>query len=46
MFLGYPRPESDRSVFDQDEFHQFLAELDLGGDLRTIQVGSVAHSET
>jgi nucleotide-binding universal stress UspA family protein len=45
MFLGHPRPGSDRSVFGQDEFHQFLAELDFGGDLRTIQVGPVADTE-
>lgn len=30
--------DSERSVFSEDEFHQFLAELDFGGELRTIQV--------
>jgi len=39
LVLGYPTPDSYRSVFRVDEFHQFLAELDFGGDLRTIQVG-------
>ena len=38
LVLGHPSPDSERSVFSDDEFHQFLAELDLGGDLRTIQV--------
>jgi nucleotide-binding universal stress UspA family protein len=37
MVLGYPNPDSGNSVFSQDEFDQFLAELDFGGDLRTIQ---------
>jgi nucleotide-binding universal stress UspA family protein len=38
MVLGYPRSHSEDSVFEIEEFHQFLAELDFGGDLRTIQV--------
>ena len=38
LVLGHPAPDSERSVFSADEFHQFLAELDFGGDLRTIQV--------
>lgn len=38
LVLGHPNPNSQRSVFSKDEFHQFLAELDFGGDLRTIQV--------
>jgi nucleotide-binding universal stress UspA family protein len=38
LVLGYPSPDSERSVFGEDEFHEFLAELDFGGDLRTIQV--------
>jgi nucleotide-binding universal stress UspA family protein len=37
MVLGHPNPESERSVFSEDEFDQFLAELDFGGDLHTIQ---------
>jgi nucleotide-binding universal stress UspA family protein len=38
LVFGHPSPDSERSVFSPDEFHQFLAELDFGGDLRTIQV--------
>lgn len=38
LVLGHPNPGSERSTFKEDEFHQFLAELDFGGDLRTIQV--------
>jgi nucleotide-binding universal stress UspA family protein len=38
LVLGHPRPVSEGSLFSPDEFHQFLAELDFGGDLRTIQV--------
>jgi hypothetical protein len=38
MVLGQPRPDSDRNLFGCAEFHQFIAELDFGGDLRTIQV--------
>ena len=38
LVLGHPTPDSERSVFSEDEFHQFLAELDFGGDLRTVQV--------
>ena len=38
MVLGHPIPDSELSVFSEHEFHQFLAELDFGGDLRTIQV--------
>lgn len=45
MLLGHPKPESDRNVFSEEEFHRFLAELDFGGDLRTIQVRSVADNE-
>jgi nucleotide-binding universal stress UspA family protein len=40
MVLGHPSPDPERNVFSQNEFHQFLAELDFGGDLRTIQVKS------
>jgi nucleotide-binding universal stress UspA family protein len=40
MVLGHPSSDSERSVFTQEEFHEFLAELDFGGDLRTIQVRS------
>lgn len=40
LILGHPRPDSERSVFSEEEFHGFLAELDFGGDLHTIQVGS------
>jgi nucleotide-binding universal stress UspA family protein len=39
MVLGHPRWDAERSVFTQDEFRQFLAELDFGGELRTVQVG-------
>ena len=42
MVLGHPRPDLDRSILDSDEFHQFMADLDSGGDLRTIQVRSPA----
>jgi nucleotide-binding universal stress UspA family protein len=38
MVLGHPRLDSDRNLFGSDEFHRFIAELDFGGDLRTIQV--------
>ena len=38
LALGRPRPESGRSVFSSEEFHEFLAELDIGGNLRTITV--------
>lgn len=38
LVLGHPRPTSDRSLFGTGEFHRFLAELDFGGELRTIQV--------
>ena len=38
LVLGHPSPDSERSVFSESEFHQFLAELDFGGDLHTIQV--------
>jgi nucleotide-binding universal stress UspA family protein len=38
LIFGHPDPDSERNVFSPDEFHQFLAELDFGGDLRTIQV--------
>lgn len=41
LLLGHPSPKSKHSVFGQDEFHQFLAELDFGGELRTIQVTTV-----
>jgi nucleotide-binding universal stress UspA family protein len=46
LVLGHPNPDSQRSVFSEDEFHQFLAELDFGGDLRTIQVRSLLVRET
>jgi nucleotide-binding universal stress UspA family protein len=36
MVLGHPSSDSERSVFSQHEFHEFLAELDFGGDLRTV----------
>ena len=36
--LGRPGPDLERNVFGIEEFHQFMAELDFGGDLRTIQV--------
>jgi nucleotide-binding universal stress UspA family protein len=45
MVLGHPNPDSKRSIFSQDEFHQFLAELDFGGELRTVQVRSPPHDE-
>ena len=38
MVLGQPRLGTARSVFTRKEFHEFLAELDLGGDLRTVRV--------
>ena len=38
MVLGHPTPDSERSVFGEEEFHHFLAELDFGGDLRTVHV--------
>jgi nucleotide-binding universal stress UspA family protein len=38
MVLGHPNPDPERSAFSQAEFHQLLAELDFGGDLRTVQV--------
>jgi nucleotide-binding universal stress UspA family protein len=38
MVLGHPGLDSEHSIFGESEFHQFLAELDFGGDLRTIQV--------
>ena len=46
LVLGHPAHgaahgagvDSKRSLFREDEFHQFLAELDFGGELRTIQV--------
>jgi nucleotide-binding universal stress UspA family protein len=38
MVLGHPSLDSEHNVFGQDEFHEFLAELDFGGKLRTIQV--------
>jgi nucleotide-binding universal stress UspA family protein len=38
MVLGRPRPDLGGNRFEMEEFHQFLAELDFGGDLRTIQV--------
>jgi nucleotide-binding universal stress UspA family protein len=40
MVLGRPRSDSERSIFTQQEFHEFLAGLDFGGDLRTIQARS------
>jgi nucleotide-binding universal stress UspA family protein len=46
LVLGYPNPDSERSVFGADEFHQFLAELDFGGDLRTTQVKSPLSNRT
>ena len=45
MVLGHPRLDSDRNLFTSDEFHQFIAELDFGGDLRTIQVRAYPDEE-
>ena len=39
LVLGQPQPASDGNLFDLQEFRQFLAELDFGGELRTVQVG-------
>jgi nucleotide-binding universal stress UspA family protein len=44
LVLGHPRSDSERSLFTEEEFHRFLAELDFAGDLRTIQA-SVPHDE-
>lgn len=38
IVMGHPKPGSAHNVFGHDEFHQFLAQLDLGGELRAIQV--------
>jgi nucleotide-binding universal stress UspA family protein len=38
LVLGHPRQDSDHNIFGFDEFHQFIAELDFGGELRTVQV--------
>jgi len=38
IVMGQPRRESGCNVFRASEFKTFIAELDLGGDLRTIQV--------
>jgi nucleotide-binding universal stress UspA family protein len=43
LVLGYPRLDSDRSLFSPEEYSQFLAELDFGGELRTIQVKALEH---
>jgi len=37
LVFGHPNLDSERSAFSPDEFHQFLAELDFVGGLRTIQ---------
>lgn len=39
LILGEPQPDSDQNMFAPEEFHRFVAELDFGGDLRTIRVG-------
>ena len=38
LVLGHPGADPERNLFGSDEFHQFIAELDFGGDLRTVQV--------
>jgi nucleotide-binding universal stress UspA family protein len=38
LVLGHPGTDPQRNLFGVDEFHQFIAELDFGGDLRTVQV--------
>jgi nucleotide-binding universal stress UspA family protein len=38
IVMGRPRRDSGHNVFRASEFKTFIAELDLGGDLRTIQV--------
>lgn len=38
LVMGHPGPESGRSLFGEGEFQQFLAELDFGGDLCTVEV--------
>ena len=43
--LGYPNLDSTDSTFGREEFHQFLEELDLGGDLRTIRVKPMSGNE-
>jgi hypothetical protein len=38
IVMGRPRRDSGHNVFRASEFKTFIAELDLGGDLHTIQV--------
>jgi nucleotide-binding universal stress UspA family protein len=38
MVMGRPRRDSGRNVFSPNQFKAFIAELDLGGDLRTVQI--------
>jgi len=45
LVLGHPGQDSDRNVFGFSEFHQFIAELDFGGELRTIQVRLLLEDE-
>jgi nucleotide-binding universal stress UspA family protein len=39
LVLGHPRSGSGGSIFTEDEFHRFLAELDFAGELHTVQTG-------